>query len=224
VISCTAEIYLIPLSEPLDISKLEDGVRVARERIKALMKAHRLAMAGQPCPFDTLRVAQRELAAAKGEQYAVPLDVDFRPETAASEPVLLQTERQTFLTFSALQKFSDGKYHEAGHAVIEFEKCNLRKFGYPYNEALPSHPLYEKGLHAYGIYRVINSEWIKQITEQNRVSLPGTPESTANHFIFTFRNSTFECIAAGFKATVSSDPYEKIFAEITRKVFGLRQD
>jgi hypothetical protein len=95
----------------------------------------------------------------------------------------------------------------------------LTKFGYPNDEALSGHPLYSKGLDAYGVCEVISSSWVKTLTEQNRVAFPDTPDSTLRHFIITFHDSTFECIARELKASVSEEPYEKVFAEITRRTF-----
>jgi hypothetical protein len=204
----------------MNISELEEKVLAAKGKVKAVMEA-RGNSSERLAAFESLEVAQRELAAAKGEPYAVPYDIGFKPEAAVSEPVLLQTDYRTFLTFSAKRLLSDGKYHDAGYGIIEFERCSLTKFGYPNDEALAGHPLYDKGLGAYRVFRVCNSSWIKQMTEQNRVSFPKTPDSNKSHFIFTFHDSTFECIANGLTAALSNEPYEKIFAEITKKAFKL---
>jgi len=170
--------------------------------------------------YRALAEAQRALAAAKGEEYAVPVDIGFVPEAAVSEPVVLQTDQKTILTFSAVRPMPDGKRQNVGYGIVEFDLCHLTKFGYPNDEALPGHPLHNKGLAKYGVYEVKNSLWTKLLTEQNRICFPKTPDSTSKHFIFTFHDSTFECIARSFSATLSSESYGQIFSVLAKKVLG----
>jgi hypothetical protein len=61
------------------------------------------------------------------------------------------------------------------------------------------------GLLPYAINEVIDSRWDRELTRQNRVKFPNTPDSTARHFIVTFHDSTFECIAGDLKASLSDD-------------------
>jgi hypothetical protein len=149
----------------------------------------------------------------------VRMDIGFEPEAAVSGPVLLQTDDDAFLTFNAVRMTSDGRRDTAGTGVIEFERCGITKFGYPNDEALGGHPLYTRGLKAYGVFEVLRSSWIQQMTEQNRVSFPHTSDSTQRHFIFTFHDSTFECVADSLRATLSTEPYEQILTQITQRVF-----
>ncbi|ATC63484.1 hypothetical protein CMV30_05670 [Nibricoccus aquaticus] len=159
------------------------------------------------------------MAAEKKEEYADCLDIGFMPEAAVSEPVLLQTDYAAILSFSAVREKADGTYEDVGYGVLEFDSCSLTKFGYPNDEALAGHPLYERGLSCYGVFEVKNSTWIRLMTEQNRVAFPGTPESNERHFIVTFHESTFECIARGVHASLSSKPYAELFDEIRMRVF-----
>lgn len=149
----------------------------------------------------------------------VRLDIGFEPEAAVSGPVLLQTDDDTFLTFNAVRMTADGRRDTAGTGIVEFEMCSITKFGYPNDEALGGHPLYKRGLQAYGVFEVLGSSWIRQMTEQNRVCFPQTTDSKRRHFIFTFHDSTFECVADSVKATLSTEPYEQIFRQITQRVF-----
>ena len=71
----------------------------------------------------------------------------------------------------------------------------------------------------YGVYEVRNSLWSGQTVEMNPVSFPKTPNSTQKHFIFTFHDSTFECLACGLRAYLSTKPYSEILTEITKSVF-----
>ena len=82
-------------------------------------------------------------------------------------------------------------------AVLRFPVCQIVKFGYPNDEALPGHPLYSKGLSYYGLFEVLDSSWIKTLAEQNLVSFPnpGPSRPSRRHFVVTFHDSTLECIA-----------------------------
>ena len=146
----------------MDIPQLEEQLIEAKEILaRVLETANRMGHLPEiVVAFETVASAQRALAAAKGEEYAMPYDIGFVPEAAVSEPVVLQTDNATILTFSAKRPTVEGKYEDAGYGILEFDLCSLTKFGYPNDEALPGHPLYEKGLSAYGIYEVFNSSWV----------------------------------------------------------------
>jgi hypothetical protein len=147
----------------------------------------------------------------------VRLDIGFEPEAAVSGPVLLQTDYDAFLTFNAVRMNADGQRDTAGTAVIKFERCGITKFGYPNDEALCGHPLYKRGLEAYGCFEVLHSSWIRQMTQQNRVCFPHTTDSKKRHFILTFHDSTFECVANSYQATLSTEAYEQMLREITQR-------
>lgn len=204
----------------MSISLLEKQLAAAQERYKQSLqslpsgKLTEVRKAG-----DLLANAQRELAKAKGEEYAVPYDIGFLPEAAVSEAVLLQTELTTILTFSAVRETPDGMRSSVGYGVVQFERCSLAKFGHPNDEARPGHSLYSKGLGAYGVYEVRNSLWSRQTIEMNQQRFPNAPDIAEKHFIFTFHDSTFECLASGLQASVSTEPYSKLFMEIAKKVF-----
>jgi hypothetical protein len=149
----------------------------------------------------------------------VPYDIGFQPEAGVSGPVLLQTDYDAFLTFNAVKMMPDGSRGTTGTGVIEIERCSATKFGYPNDEALGGHPLFSCGLGFYGVFEVLGSSWIEQMTAQNRVCFPKTEDSTNRHFIFTFHDSTFECIADSLRALLSTEPYKKIHAQICQSVF-----
>ena len=149
----------------------------------------------------------------------VLLDLGYKPEAAVSGAVLVQTEHSTFLTFNAMKLENDGLRHPAGHAVIEFLLCAITKFGYPNDEASPGHPLYSKMAGAYDIYEVLNSSWIAELDQQNLVAFPNADNGArSRHFIISFHDSTFECIADDFKLVVTDEPYEVVFQRIADRV------
>jgi hypothetical protein len=57
------------------------------------------------------------------------------------------------------------------------------------------------------------------MTEQNRICFPRTTDSDRRHFIFTFHDSTFECVADSYQATLSNEPYRLLLPKLTQKLF-----
>jgi hypothetical protein len=82
-------------------------------------------------------------------------------------------------------------------AVVVFTGVRSHMFGMPNDEALDGHPLFERGLGFYGAFRVEQSSWIRKLAAMNSVHPQHRPEAfdDLGHFIFTFKESTFECVA-----------------------------
>lgn len=75
----------------------------------------------------------------------------------------------------------------------------IYKYGYPNDEV--SHPLSRFGLGPYGFYEVINSEWIKEIRNNNR-SHPRHADSLFErdkHYVARFKDVTVEIICSKFE-------------------------
>ncbi len=150
----------------------------------------------------------------------VELDLGCVPEAAISGAVLVQTEHSTFLTFNAMRKVGQRR-ERAGTALVEFRFCECTQFGYPNDEALPGHRLYSSGLGGYGIFEVLNPSWPKRLEQQNRVAYPDRElYSSPRHFIITFHDSTFECLADDIALEVIDEPYAQVFERITRRVLA----
>lgn len=148
----------------------------------------------------------------------IELDLGCVPEAAISGAVLVQTERTTLLTFNAMRIGEDGQRHRAGTALVEFPGCQVTQFGYPNDEALDGHPLWGSVLDAYAVFEVLNPSWARRLEEQNRKVFPGTGHWNLRHFIITFHDSTFECLAEGVELRVVDEPYERIFGRIAGRV------
>ncbi|HEX8863370.1 MAG TPA: hypothetical protein VGC06_30595 [Actinomycetes bacterium] len=51
------------------------------------------------------------------------------------------------------------------------------QWGPPNDEALQGHPLVDRGLRPYGVFRVEGSSWIRQLERMNRVHPQHRPEA-----------------------------------------------
>jgi hypothetical protein len=115
------------------------------------------------------------------------LKSDWPVPSWVPEPRIVADETRLFL-----------RYHtDRGVALIKFPLVKSFKHGAPNEEALAGHPLYGKGLEFRGVHKVENSSWINSLEQQNSVHpkhergafLEGTV-----HYIFTFQDSTLECV------------------------------
>ena len=97
--------------------------------------------------------------------------------------------------------------HESGSALIRFHHAWLHALGGPNDEAISGHPLYARGLDSYGAYEVQHSSLIRGMERMNSVHPSHNPKRFENlrHFIFTFHDDTFECVAESFESEVSAD-------------------
>jgi hypothetical protein len=85
--------------------------------------------------------------------------------------------------------------------IIKFLRNLIYKFGSPNDEVLHGHPYYPLGLTAYSFFEVKNSDWIKELMKINSVHSYYNKENWKDdkHFILTFKDETFECIADGYE-------------------------
>ena len=88
-------------------------------------------------------------------------------------------------------------------ALIEFARYQSFMFGSPNDEALAGHPLESRGLHPYGAFEIEDSSWVRQLERMNSVHPYHKADNfeRLKHFVFAFHDSTFECVAEGFKSS-----------------------
>lgn len=153
---------------------------------------------------------ERQLAAARGEEYAEPCGFPFEWDTGEPMPHLLVSDHRTLLSFLLNEPDPawDGTYIKSigmeqpePLALVEFERCVSAKLGAPNDEVFHGHPLSGKGCEPYSAQQVVNSRWIKEIEAINSVHSQYRAEHwrDLHHFIFWFHDTTFECIARSYK-------------------------
>jgi hypothetical protein len=143
-------------------------------------------------------------------------------------PILLCDEQKTYLSYLIHYEIDyenpKPEYFERkgeAIAIVEFELCSNKRFGSPNDEAINGHPLYSIGLGSYGVYEIQNSSWLRQLEIMNRVHHNHRPETFEKykHFIFTFHDSMFECIAQSFKIDIHSGSLESCLTEMQKRLF-----
>ena len=106
--------------------------------------------------------------------------------------------------------------------AITFRQCYASFFGPPNDEALEGHPLYSRGLQYYSVHKIKNSSWVRLLEKQNRVHEHHSAShfEKLKHYVFTFHDSTFECIARGYTIEVGSGSILKAASDKLASGFG----
>jgi hypothetical protein len=142
----------------------------------------------------------------------IEYDIGCFPELAVSGPIVMAIDERLVFSFNATRPTPDGRRADAGRAVVKVGLCLAFKFGHPNDEALPGHPLYDRGFEGVAVYEVLESSWIAELARQNRVRFPDSDLASCGvrHFLFSFHESTLEVLGNGLDGSVSDDPFEAI--------------
>jgi hypothetical protein len=150
------------------------------------------------------RAEQRGLGA--GERvvevdHVIELELPWPPGGGAPEPRLWVSEHEAVLAYLVGPTGTEPDTL----ALLRFPRCQFAMFGPPGHNGFFEHPLKRQGLELYGIYEVLNSsfdpgkrQWITDARGAPRPANPGRPSGgrgSSRHFIITFHDQTFECIA-----------------------------
>jgi hypothetical protein len=131
------------------------------------------------------------VAASAGEQRAVVLN-DWPQPATVSEPRVLANAA----TLSLLYMTDGDRY-----AVVRFPLCSYFAFGAPNDEALGGHPLARVGLQHYAVHEVHGSALVRELERRNSIHPRHDPALwlSKRHFVFTFQDSTLECVVPSDK-------------------------
>ncbi len=137
-----------------------------------------------------------------------------RPDVGAPLPTVVGDEHRLLLAYiaSVPDPDWDGTYVKVVSpespnepiAIVTFERPYCHLFGSPNDEAFEGHPLASRGLKPYSVSEVAESSWVRALERMNAVHPYHRPESFSDrhHYIFSFHDSTFECVARGFTVEV----------------------
>lgn len=165
--------------------------------------------------------AERALAKARGVEYAIALNIDFSPSPSGSDEVFFQTsDSPAFLAFLAISRRLGpaGYFEDLGCAVFWFPGATQSRFGLPNDEAIRGHPLYGRGLCGSRVCEVVGSNWIREVTLQNRICFPEHDlGKDLRHLIFPFKENTLEILARQVEYHLAKKPIAEVIREaVTR--------
>lgn len=147
----------------------------------------------------------------------VPLDAPL-PDVGAPHPLILAGEWALRLAYyissrdtkwyvekrSRIWSDSDELCVEESFAILEFQLPQIHLFGMPSEQTICGHPLSGRGLKSFMTAEVKESSWINDLVLLD--SYAQSPVTMAKdrfrHFVISFHDSTFECVAVDFQVAV----------------------
>ncbi|MGE8430272.1 MAG: hypothetical protein ACN6O7_20500 [Sphingobacterium sp.] len=132
----------------------------------------------------------------------------FAIDYGAPSPTILSNDNELFIAFYAqnsnmyaLQPTESNINYEQGIIALKFKMCIKYTFGMPGNETLHGHPYGKLGMESCSFYELRDSDFIKSQQEIEKVHSYYNEErwKTYKHYILTFHDNMFECIAQDFE-------------------------
>lgn len=99
-----------------------------------------------------------------------------------------------------LNSFLFDNFHEEDKAKLTFLNCHKYSFNAMNDEG------YHKGQYRYkytdlpwGEFYKLDTNWASDFPVTHTILIPSPDNERMNHYIFFFKDNTFECVAEGFK-------------------------
>lgn len=156
---------------------------------------------------------------------------DFpQSSVGAPLPTVVATEHQTFLIFYLQERPSDWDgtsvrvvdmdSDDEPLAIVSLRRCYAHMFGPPNDEAFRGHPLFGRGLHPYGAFKIEDSSWLRALERINAVHPSHSPElfKSYSHFVFAFHDSTFECIAEDYEIEITRSSIAHALTDVCARI------
>lgn len=135
------------------------------------------------------------------------------PSSGAPLPVLLADEHAAVVAYygnnvdptwdGTTVRMVDVENADEPIAIVRFDRCYATLFGPPNDEAFSGHPLASRGLTPYAMFHVRFSSWVAAVERMNEVHPhhSSRPFREMTHYVLAFHDSTFECIARGYRVS-----------------------
>jgi hypothetical protein len=220
----------------MSIQEIAKRLATAQERLDRAVQAGRARCGAEEqdeywAAHGAMLVLERELAAAKGAEYAIPLDFPVKWDIGAPLPHVVQNDWETFLTFyvrvaniawdgTYVTLKSPGSGEVESLALVEFLGCISARLGTPNDEVFEGHLLAGKGMDGYTAQQVVNSRWLAELEAINKVHHCYNPDCwrKRKHFVFWFHDKTFECIAESFKVELYQESMAALLARVCERL------
>ena len=151
-------------------------------------------------------------------------------DEGAALPVVLASEFRLFLVYLTQDTPPDwdgqsvtivrADSEDMPVAVVEFLQPHAHLFGPPHDEAIIGHPLAGRGLHPCGRFTVEDSSWLRALERMDAAHPRHRPERfrLLTHYVFTFRESTFECAANDLAFSVRRGSLRGVVADVAARL------
>ncbi|WP_421813555.1 hypothetical protein [Flagellimonas sp.] len=131
----------------------------------------------------------------------IKLNLDFDAEPNAPGPEILINDSTLILKF-LLNPFLWENVKDDEQAELHFIDTLKYRLGGPGSDNFKDFRYYDKDIDNYGFYQINDSNWMRDFpSDEKVVSKVGYSSFKSNykHYVFFFRDNTFECVAEGFK-------------------------
>jgi hypothetical protein len=126
----------------------------------------------------------------------VLLDSVPHPAADAAEPFIVASDRRVILAYpiaeADFERFGPFDPDDDPFCTVLFPDCVFHRLGPPGDNDFEIHPLAARGLLGHSVHEVVNSSLAAEIAELASAGL------APRHFVMTFQDSTFECVASDF--------------------------
>ncbi|KMQ67375.1 hypothetical protein ACM39_13100 [Chryseobacterium sp. FH2] len=138
----------------------------------------------------------------------------FEMDFGSPSPTILSNDTELFVAFYADKEGSStipqvrNTVYDTGVFALKFKMYLKYTFGLPGEETIQGHPYSKLGLQSYSFYELRNSDLIKSLQEIENVHSEYNPErwKKYKHFILTFHDNMFECVAQDFEIREENIP------------------
>jgi hypothetical protein len=150
------------------------------------------------------------------------LEIFDLPQASVAEPAPIVFSSGDAVAMAYITQKSENQGSRSGYAVVAFSGVRAHWCGAPGDRALAAHPLYPLGLEHYSFCEIIGSSLVRALYRMcdEVPSQAGGAFNGSRHFIMTFKDSTFECVARGYRLVLAdcgwADAMEKM-----RKCLGM---
>ncbi|ASW01497.1 hypothetical protein [Paraburkholderia aromaticivorans] len=136
------------------------------------------------------------LESSRQEDQVVLLDGVPHPAEDAAEPFIVASARRVILSYpiaeSDFERFGPFDTDDDPFCTVLFPDTLFHRLGPPGNGDLEIHPLASQGLIGCSVHEVANSSLVAEL------AAVASTEAAKRHFVITFDESTFECVASDY--------------------------
>ncbi|NKJ47502.1 hypothetical protein CIC12_12275 [Burkholderia sp. SG-MS1] len=129
------------------------------------------------------------------EDQVILLESVPHPAADAAEPFIVASDRRVILAYpiaeADFERFGPFDPDDDPFCTVLFADAAFHRLGPPGDVDLEIHPLALQGLLGYSVHEVVNSSLTAELATVG-------PAPALRHFVITFQDSTFECVASDY--------------------------
>lgn len=136
----------------------------------------------------------------------------FEMDYGAPSPMVISNDSELFVSFYANKTSGQipqerNIVYDTGIVVLKFKTFLKFNFGMPGTETIHGHPYHKLGLRSCSFYEMLDSDLMKELQKIDQVHPYYNSEKWKDfkHYILTFHDNMFECIAKEFEVNETNE-------------------